>query len=492
MGKASSPAAPNYEAAAEKTAAGNLQNAQYATQANRPNMTTPWGTSTWKETPQYDMNAYNSALAKYNATPNGGMPTQYTADGVPITVGQQNQGSYGAAPQLSDYSNGSTWENNVSLSPSQQAMFDQQNSLQQGLFGAQNNALGYVNQAMSKPFSGQPIDPNSLTYGSVLDPYSVKLGTVLDPNSLPSMGSVYDPNQSTNNATKLIMDRLNPQLDRQEGSLRARLANSGVTMGSDAYNNANESFGRTRNDANNQAALYGINLGMGQQAQTYGQQMGNRTNALQTQNQQFGQTNQNAGLFGQLQNQAFNQQNANNSLFANIQNQGFQQQGYNYNLPMNTLNALRQGNQVSAPQFQSFANQSAVPGADYTGAAGAQYQAALGNTNAQNAQSGNNMSGLFSLANAGIGAYGAGLFGAGAGAAAAGSPAAAMALFSDRRTKTNIVKVGKSDNGLNIYSYQYKWGGPTMLGYMADEVEKVAPHAVGEVGGFKTVDYARV
>ena len=390
MGKASSPAAPNYAAAAKETAAGNLQNAQIATAANRPNMTTPWGTSTWTETPQYDMTAYNAALAKYNATQFESSPIQYTSaeygQGVPMANSGVSQGN-GIAPQLSDYSKGSVWSNNVSLSPSQQAIFDQQNNLQQGLFGAQNNALGYVNDMMSKPFSGQPIDPNSFTYGSVLDPNSIKLGTVL------ADGQMYDPTRNTNNATQLIMDRLNPQLDRQEGSLRARLANSGVTMGSDAYNNANESFGRTRNDAMNQAALAGIKLGMAQS------QLG-----TQQQAQQFGQTNQNAGLFANFQNQAFNQQNANNQLYAALQNQGFQQQAYNYNLPMNTLNALRAGNQVASPTFQSFAPQATVGGPDYSSAAANQYRADLGNANAQNASANALMSGLFSLGGAAIGA----------------------------------------------------------------------------------------
>ena len=500
MGKSSTPAAPNYQAAAQATAAGNLQNAQYATQANRPNMTTPWGTSTWTQTPQYDMNAYNAATQKYQS---GQMqpssPTQYTSDGVPITGYGQSTGSNGTAPQLSDYSNGSSWSNNVSLSPSQQALFDQQNRLQQGLFGAQNNALGYVNQNMSQPFSGQPLDPNSVPLGTVFDPNSVKLGSVLDPNSLPAMGSVYDPTQATNNATQLIMDRLNPQLDRQQASMQSQLAQQGVSQGSDAWNNAVESFNRSRNDAQNQAALTGINLGMGQQAQTYGQQMGNRNNALQTQAQQFGQTDQNAGLFAQLQNQAFNQTNANAGLFGQLQNQGFNQTGYAYNLPMNTLNGLMSGNQVSAPQFQSFASQGYTPGADYTGAANSQYQAALGNSNAQNAAANNTMGGLFSLGSGAL-LSPAGTF-AGLGAASALPATASWAapfltagagMMSDRRTKMDIVRVGRADNGLNIYSYRYKWGGPTMLGYMADEVEQIAPHAVGEFGGFKTVDYARV
>src|ERR1700761_9095434 len=46
-GKTSSTPAPDYTGAAQATAAGNLQNLQYQTQANRPNVVTPWGTDTW-------------------------------------------------------------------------------------------------------------------------------------------------------------------------------------------------------------------------------------------------------------------------------------------------------------------------------------------------------------------------------------------------------------------------------------------------------------
>src|SRR5699024_4853787 len=63
-------------------------------------------------------------------------------------------------------------------------------------------------------------------------------GTALDPSSLPEMGSVYDPNLHTNNATELLMERINPQLDRQREALRAQLANQGIAQGSSAYDNA--------------------------------------------------------------------------------------------------------------------------------------------------------------------------------------------------------------------------------------------------------------
>lgn len=64
-----------------------------------------------------------------------------------------------------------------------------------------------------------------------------------------------------------------------------------------------------------------------------------------------------------------------------------------------------------------------------------------------------------------------------------------LGAFSDRRLKRNIKLVGKLDSGLNVYSYRYVWGGPIHIGVMADEVKKIKPHAVFNVGGFDAVDY---
>lgn len=64
-------------------------------------------------------------------------------------------------------------------------------------------------------------------------------------------------------------------------------------------------------------------------------------------------------------------------------------------------------------------------------------------------------------------------------------------LFSDRRLKENIRKVGKLKDGQVIYAYNYKGDNVTHVGLMADEVEKKHPEAVGLSGGYKTVDYAK-
>jgi hypothetical protein len=67
------------------------------------------------------------------------------------------------------------------------------------------------------------------------------------------------------------------------------------------------------------------------------------------------------------------------------------------------------------------------------------------------------------------------------------------AMFaSDIRLKTNIRRVGTTHGGLPIYTYFYKSGGPMQMGVMAQDVEKVQPWAVGELNGFKAVDYGMV
>lgn len=93
-------------------------------------------------------------------------------------------------------------------------------------------------------------------------------------------------------------------------------------------------------------------------------------------------------------------------------------------------------------------------------------------------------SGLFG----GLGALGGGIA---SGAGAAGG-LGALFSFSDRRLKTDIEKVGKTNDGLPIYTYKYKGDNKTQMGVMAQDVEKKTPKAVKEVDGFKAVNYALV
>ena len=85
-----------------------------------------------------------------------------------------------------------------------------------------------------------------------------------------------------------------------------------------------------------------------------------------------------------------------------------------------------------------------------------------------------------------IGSIGGGL------ASGIGAAGGMAAFFSDKRLKTDIEKVGETNKGLPIYTFKYKGDNKTQMGVMAQDVEKKTPKAVGEVGGFKTVNYKLV
>lgn len=65
------------------------------------------------------------------------------------------------------------------------------------------------------------------------------------------------------------------------------------------------------------------------------------------------------------------------------------------------------------------------------------------------------------------------------------------ALLSDRRDKKDIEELGEDpETGIPIYAYRYKdapAGSPKIVGPMAQDIEKVAPHLVTEIGGHKVI-----
>jgi hypothetical protein len=121
------------------------------------------------------------------------------------------------------------------------------------------------------------------------------------------------------------------------------------------------------------------------------------------------------------------------------------------------------------PGYSGTGQASANP-ADIAGLYNNQYQSQLANYNAQQQSSNNTMSGLFGLGSAGI-----------------------MGLaLSDRRAKRAIKRVSTWVNGLGVYTYRYMWEPKHIrhLGFMADEVKKLAPFAVVRgADGFDRVNY---
>lgn len=248
------------------------------------------------------------------------------------------------------------------------------------------------------------------------------LNKPFDTSQLPQIG--INPGE---NYSAAIMRQLEPQIQQDRAALDNKLANQGIMPGSEAYQNAMRAQGLREAQLRDQAIVGGMQTGL-----------------------------------------AANQQ-------------GFQQAGYIRNEPINTLNAIRAGSQVTNPSFTSVPQQATTAGPDILGATQAGYNAQLAAANAQNAANSQLMGGLFGL-----------------GGAAMMAPAGTFAFMSDIRTKEQIELVGYLPNGLPVYEYEYKSefkdhplaGKGKFIGVMAQDVEEVFPDAVITLDdGYKVVNY---
>lgn len=246
--------------------------------------------------------------------------------------------------------------------------------------------------------------------------------------------------------------------------------------------NQNLNAGQFGNQAllnQNQAQLsnLGFNNQFGQQG--YANQLAQQQANNQAMQQNFANQMAGTGFNNQIGQQDFSNQLAQSNLaLSNAQlgnqanQQAYSQAMANYNLPLNTLSALRSGQQVQNPTFQNVPLQATTAGADLLGAAGMTGQANIANANAENAYNASMMQGLMNMGGAGITKY------------------------SDIRSKENIKPIGVMNNGLTVYEFEYKSefkeraGHGKHIGVMAQEVEKVMPHAVITLDdGYKMVNY---
>lgn len=160
-----------------------------------------------------------------------------------------------------------------SLNPQAQQTLDAQQRVQTGLANLGEQGLGTAQKVLGTPFdqSGVPKAP-------------------------------INPGQT---AQQAIMARLQPQIQQNQQATQQRLANQGIPVGSEAWQNEMRQQDQQQNDLYSQAALQGI--------------------GLDTQAHQ-------AGL----------------------------QEAYSlYNQPLNQITALMSGSQIQAPQFQQYQGSSA-------------------------------------------------------------------------------------------------------------------------------------
>lgn len=201
------------------------------------------------------------------------------------------------------------------------------------------------------------------------------------------------------------------------------------------------------------------------QQQRFGQQMDIQAaqNAALAQNQ--AQQQAGAAFFNQAQQQQFQQNIANQQFYNTAVQQALAQQAAMRSIPVNEISALLSGGQVNVPQFQGYSGVTVAPAPVFQ----------AGQAQGQFAQQ--NYANQVSAYNAKMG-----LYGDIAGAAGAAIP-------SDRRLKSNVVRVGTHPLGIGVYEYDIF--GERQRGVMADEVEAVKPEAVTThpTEGYKMVYY---
>jgi hypothetical protein len=170
------------------------------------------------------------------------------------------------------------------------------------------------------------------------------------------------------------------------------------------------------------------------------------------------------------QTQAFNQALSAAQFGNTAQQQALQQQLLLRAQPLNEIIGLMGGSQIQMPQFGGYQPTQVTP-APIFGAAQAAGQNAMQQYGIQQAGINAQMQGLGMLA----------------GSALRYAPAAITA-WSDRRLKSNIVRVG--DHPLGIGIYEYDIFGNRERGVMAQEVLEVKPEAVHMMpNGFMAVNY---
>lgn len=473
MGKSvSSPPVPDYAAAAKEQGQQNVLAAKQSSIMSNPNMITPFGTQTVTySAPTFDEARYNAEMQDYLNRSKGinrdDFYSMVGGGGDDVGYREFNQQAYedalkavGSAPSRDNYMTaGGVPTVTQTLTPEAQAAVDAQIRVQRRLAELGGTAMGNVQNVLSQPFqpTSTNINKGFADYGRAMG--EVPLTTEIDTRGLAAM-----PINAGTTAQDLILQRLQPTIDQGDTSFKQALANQGLAPGTAAYDAAFRNREMSKNDLYNQAALQGINLDMAARSQGVNELLG--IGGFQNQAQL-----QRAGLY----NQALGQDYAQALQRAQFANQAQQQQlSQDLTLrsqPLNELGSIMSGSQVQLPQFTGYTPVS-VGAAPTMAATQAGYQSALGAANAQNAANSQLTQGLFQLGGAAL--------------------LAPTGTFSDRRLKTNIKQIGVADNGLNVYSYKYIWGGPTQIGYMADEVEKVAPQAIGEFNGYKTVDYGMI
>lgn len=276
MGKPKAPPPPNYAALAQAQGQANIDSAIFNTNSNRANQYGPDGSVTWELAP--------------GADPRNPRPGDYIQ--------------------------------RTSLSPEQQRLYDAQTNISQSFVDTAQQGLERVGSALGTSFDTSVLPGRRTAPGVQQNAQAAQFGPVDD--------------ASRSRVEQAMLSRLEPQFQQDEAAMDAKLLNSGIEKGSEAYNREMTRLDRSRNDARMQAVLAG---GAEESRQ--------RGLGASLQGQEFGQQQSIDGLL--------NAYGLSSAGFDNTaRSQAMEEQAYLRTLPINETNALRTGAQVSMPQFGGY------------------------------------------------------------------------------------------------------------------------------------------
>lgn len=328
---------------------------------------------------------------------------------------------------------GQRYTQNIELNPSEQKQYDLKNQISEQLMGRAQDQI--------------PEIPN--------EPFQFKEFNFNEDNTPAFSGGKFDFNADTPDAAKAQYRKqialLSPEFDKQDKSFEQRMNNSGIPVGSDAYNDSLRQHENDKNFALSQAAEDATTQGAAMAKNQFDTNYGNSASEYDR-----GQAQRDA-----QRNRSLTQYNTNaqNDIAARQQN-------------YNELAALLGGQQLNPINAGGGGGNAPL---DVAGAYAAKNQADLAKYNAKTAGANGMMGGLFGLGSAALGN---------------------ASLFSDERLKDDIETVGELPTGEPVVEWHYKWESkdePKHTGVIAQDVEKNYPDAVSEhPSGYKMVNYRKL
>lgn len=212
----------------------------------------------------------------------------------------------------------------TNLSPAEQAKYDTETALMLQLGDVAHRQIGQASERLSQPFDISSIVPELGSYWPEWARIENQRGA---PGSVPDFLS-WDNVGNRDNVQAAMMSRLEPQLARRREMERTRLANQGITEGSQAYNEAMGQIGQTENDAVIQAYL-----GAGDEMSRLASLRGQAVNENVTNFNQAAQIRQEMDA---------------------LRGQTIQEALMERQIPLNEISAAMSGSQVNMPQAQAF------------------------------------------------------------------------------------------------------------------------------------------